>query len=155
VVKPFVEQELLDAVHGALSYLETSQPHKLVVADDDQDMLARMEEALSLHGYEVWAVTDGQEALDVVQEIHPDLILLDVGMPMMDGYEVVRRLRRDDQTRGIPVIVVTDRPADREREKVEVLGVDIAEYLTKPISIEVLIREIKRVIARQTLVRWE
>ena len=153
VVKPFVEQELLDAVHGALSYLETSQPHRLVVADDDQEMLAQMEQALVLHGYEVWTATDGQEALDAVQEIHPDLVLLDVGMPTMDGYEVVRCIRRDDQTRDIPIIVVTDRPADREREKVQVLGVDIAECITKPISIEVLIREIKRVIAQQTSVR--
>ena len=153
VVKPFVEQELLDAVHGALSYLETSQPYRLVVADDDQEMLAQMEQALVLHGYEVWTATDGQEALDAVQEIHPDLVLLDVGMPTMDGYEVVRCIRRDDQTRDIPIIVVTDRPADREREKVQVLGVDIAECITKPISIEVLIREIKRVIAQQTSVR--
>ena len=149
VVKPFVEQELLDIVHRALSYLEASRPHRLLVADDDPEVLARMEQALSLHGYEVWAAADGQEALDRAREIEPDLILLDVAMPLMDGYEVVRRLKRDEKTRPIPVIVATDSPADREQERVRVLGMDIAEYLTKPLSIEVLIREIKKVIAEK------
>jgi PAS domain S-box-containing protein len=149
VVKPFVEQELLDIVHRALAYLETSRPRKLVVADDDLEALGRMEQALSLHGYEVWTAADGQEALDRAQEIQPDLILLDVGMPLMDGYEVVRKLKKDDRTRPIPVIVATDSPADREQERVRVLGMDIAEYLTKPLSIEILIREIKKVIAEK------
>ncbi|MFN2184205.1 MAG: response regulator, partial [Anaerolineae bacterium] len=150
VVKPFVEKELLDVVHGALAYIEASRPYRLVVADDDPDVLSRMEQALSLHGYEVWTAIDGQEALDRTEEIQPDLVLLDVGMPMMDGYEVVRRIKRDEKTRRIPVIVATDSPVDREREKVRVLGVDIAEYLTKPLSIEILIREIKKVIAEKT-----
>ena len=149
VVKPFVEQELLDIVHEALSYLGTNRPHRLVVADDDLEVLARMEQALSLHGYEVWTAADGQEALDKAHEVVPDLILLDVGMPLMDGYEVVRRLKKDERTRPIPIIVATESPTDREREKVQVLGVDIAEYLTKPLSIEILIREIKKVIAEK------
>ena len=86
------------------------------------------------------------------QEIAPDLILLDVDMPLMDGYEVVRRLKRDDKTRPIPIVVTTDNPTDREREKVQVLGADVAEYLTKPLSIEVLVREIKKVIAEEVAV---
>ena len=152
VVKPFLEQELLETVHNALSYLETSRPHKLVVADDDRHVLDQMEQALSLHGYEVWAAADGQEALDRAKEIEPDLILLDVGMPVMDGYEVVRRLKKDERTRPIPVIVTTDSPVDRERERVRMLGMDIAEYVTKPLSIEILIREIKKVISEQVRV---
>ena len=151
VVKPFVEQELLDIVHGALSYLGTGRPHKLVVADDDPEVLALMEQALTLHGYEVWTAADGQEALDRAQEIVPDLILLDVAMPLVDGYQVVRRLKKDEKTRPIPIVVTTENPTDREREKVQVLGVDVAEYLTKPLSIEVLIREIKKVIAEKVV----
>jgi PAS domain S-box-containing protein len=149
VVKPFVEQELLDIVHKALSYLGASRPHKLVVADDDPEVLRQMEQALTFQGYEVWTAADGQETLDRAKEIEPDLILVDVAMPMMDGYEVVRRLKEDETTRPIPVIVATDSPTDREREKVRVVGMDIAEYLTKPLSIEVLIREIKKVIAEK------
>jgi CheY-like chemotaxis protein len=149
VVKPFVEQELLDIVHRAFSYLGASRPHKLVVADDDLEVLSQMEQALTLQGYEVWTATDGQAALDRAQEIEPDLILVDVAMPVMDGYEVVRRLKEGEKTRPIPVIVATDSSTDRVREKVQVLGMEIAEYLTKPLSIEVLIREIKKVIAQK------
>ena len=149
VVKPFVEQDLLDIVHKALSYLGASRPYKLVVADDDPEVLRQMEQALTFQGYEVWTAADGQETLDRAKEIEPDLILVDVAMPTMDGYEVVRRLKEDETTRPIPVIVATDSPTDREREKVRVVGMDIAEYLTKPLSIEVLIREIKKVIAEK------
>ncbi len=150
IVKPFVEQELLETVHRVLSHVETGPPHRLLVADDDPEVLARMEQALLLHGYEVWTATDGQQALTKAQEIRPDLILLDVGMPMMEQYEAVRRLKRNELTRTIPVVVTTDSPVDREQEKVRVLGMDVAEYLTKPLSIEVLIREIKRLIAERT-----
>ncbi len=150
IVKPFVERELLDIVHRVLSRAETDPPHRLLVADDDPEVLARMEQALLLHGYEVWTATDGQEALALAEEVRPDLILLDVGMRMMERYEVVRRLRKNELTRAIPVVVTTDSPVDREQEKVRVLGMDVAEYLTKPLSIEVLIREIKKVIAERT-----
>ena len=152
VVKPFEEQELLDVVHRALSCMEASRPYRLVVADDDPVVLSRMEQALLLHGYEVCTAADGQEALDRAHESNPDLILLDVGMPMMERYEAVRQLRKDEETRRIPIIVTTDSPVDREQAKVQVLGMDIAEYLTKPLSIEILIREIKKVIAARTQV---
>jgi DNA-binding response OmpR family regulator len=150
VVKPFVERELLDIVNRVLSRVQASPPHRLVVADDDPAVLTEIEQALLHHGYEVWTATDGQEVLERAHEVQPALILLDVGMPAMVGYEAVRQLKRDEQTRPIPVVVTTDSPVHRERERVQVLGMDIADYLTKPISIEVLIREIRRVIGEGT-----
>jgi len=153
VVKPFMEQELLDVVRGALSSVDASRPQKLVVADDDWDALQQMERALTLQGYEVWTATDGLQALDWVQKVRPDLVLLDVDMPMMDGYEVVRHIKKNAEMRKTPVILTTDRSVDKEREKVRVLGVDITKYLTKPLSIEVLIREIKKAIAARSRVR--
>jgi DNA-binding response OmpR family regulator len=153
VVKPFMEQELLDVVRGALSSVEASRPQKLVVADDDWDVLQQMERALTLQGYEVWTATDGLQALDWVQKVRPDLVLLDVDMPMMDGYEVVRHIKKNVEMRKTPVILTTDRSVDKEREKVRMLGVDIAKYLTKPLSIEVLIREIKKAIAARSPAR--
>jgi chemosensory pili system protein ChpA (sensor histidine kinase/response regulator) len=123
------------------------------VADDDWDALQQMERALTLQGYEVWTATDGLQALDWVQKVRPDLVLLDVDMPMMDGYEVVRHIKKNSEMRKTPVILTTDRSVDKEREKVRVLGVDVAEYLTKPLSIEVLIREIKKAIAARSRVR--
>jgi chemosensory pili system protein ChpA (sensor histidine kinase/response regulator) len=74
-------------------------------------------------------------------------------MPMMDGYEVVRHIKKSAEMRKTPVILTTDRSVDKEREKVRMLGVEIAKYLTKPLSIEVLIREIKKAIAARSPAR--
>jgi putative two-component system response regulator len=74
-------------------------------------------------------------------------VLLDVEMPVMDGYEVVRQLKSDEETRPIPIIVITASPVDTERDRVPILGTEVAQYLTKPLSIEILVREIKKAIA--------
>jgi PAS domain S-box-containing protein len=149
VVKPFSEDDLLSAVRGALSPLEGDEPHRLLVVDDDPDILTLMEEALTFHGYQVLTAAGGQEALDQIQASRPDLILLDLKMPGVDGYEVIRRIKGADDTRPIPIIVITASPVDKERDKVRVLGMGAAQYITKPLSIEVLIREIKRAIAEK------
>ena len=146
VVKPFSEDRLLETVRNALAPLAGGEPHKLLVVDDDPDILTLMEEALTFHGYHVSTASGGQEALDQVQASQPDLILLDLRMPGVDGYEVIRRLKSEEATRPIPVIVITASPVDKQRDKVRVLGMGAAQYITKPLSIESLIREIKRAI---------
>jgi PAS domain S-box-containing protein len=146
VVKPFEERVLLEAVQKALSFRAELEPHRLVVADDDPEARALMEQALVLHGYEVRSASDGQEALAQVHHFRPDLVLLDVEMPVMDGYEVVRQLRSDEATRQIPIIVITAGPVDAERGRTPKLGTEVAQYVTKPLSIEVLVREIKKAI---------
>jgi CheY-like chemotaxis protein len=62
----------------------------------------------------------------------------------MDGYEVIRQLKVDEATRPIPIVVITTSPVDKERDRVQVLGMEVNQYLTKPLSIEMLIREIKK-----------
>ena len=62
----------------------------------------------------------------------------------MDGYEVIRRLKSDDSTRSIPIIVLTGSSVDKERDKVRVLGMEVSQYVAKPLSIEMLIREIQK-----------
>jgi PAS domain S-box-containing protein len=146
VVKPFEEDQLLSVVKDAFHHLEKERPERLVVADDDTEALALMEQALLLHGYQVWPASNGEVAMAQVEECKPDLILLDTEMPVMDGYEVVRRLQSEDATRNIPVILITARPIDKERDRVQVLGARVARYVSKPLSIEILIREIKKAI---------
>jgi CheY-like chemotaxis protein len=114
------------------------------VADDDPEVLALLDEALTLHGYQVWTASDGQEALERVRECEPDLILLDTQMPVVDGYDVIRELKGDESTRPIPVIAITASPVDKERDRVRVLGMEVDQYVTKPLSIEMLIQEIKK-----------
>lgn len=147
VVKPFEEEQLLRVVKEAFQHLEKERPERLVVAEDDAEGRSFMEKALGLHGYQVWTASNGEEALAQVEECQPDLILLDVEMPVMDGYEVVRRLQSDEATRVIPVILITSRPIDRERDRVQILGTRVARYLRKPLSVEILIREIKKAIS--------
>jgi chemosensory pili system protein ChpA (sensor histidine kinase/response regulator) len=73
-------------------------------------------------------------------------VLLDTDMPRMDGYEVVRHLKADEATRPVPIILITSSPAGRERSRVPVLGTEACRYVSKPLSIELLIREIKKAI---------
>lgn len=151
IVKPFEEEQLFEAVRNALSSVEESKSHRLVVAEDDPDVLALLERSLSLHGYEVWTASDGQEALACVREYHPDLVLLDTEMPGMDGYEVIRQLKRDEATSSIPIVVTTGSQVAKVRDGVSVLGMDVSQYVTQPFPIEALIRAIKQVIVGRPL----
>lgn len=146
VVKPFEEKKLVESVHNALAPREKGAPVKLLVVDDDLDILNFLDQALSFHGYQVWTAVSGPEALERTEEVRPDLILLDIRMPGMDGYEVIRRLKGNEATRSIPIIVITASPVDKERDRVRVLGMGAAQYVTKPLSIESLVREIKMAI---------
>jgi CheY-like chemotaxis protein/anti-sigma regulatory factor (Ser/Thr protein kinase) len=143
VTKPFEESKLIQAVEGALRFLEESEGQRLLVADHDLEVSTLLEESLSLHGYEVLVASDGQEALARVHECEPDLILLDTQLPIVDGYEVIRQLKSDESTRSIPIIVLTESSVDKERDSIQVLGMDI-NLVTKPLSIEMLIREIQK-----------
>jgi CheY-like chemotaxis protein len=79
----------------------------VLVADDDEDILGLVSFRLERSGYEVAAAKDGEEALRLARKLSPALVVLDVMMPRLDGYEVTRRLREDEATRGIPVILLT------------------------------------------------
>ncbi len=151
VVKPFEEEKLLQSIRTALAPVEQDEPRELLVVDDDADIRGFLEQALSRHGYRVRTAASGQEALDQVQESPPDLILLDLKMPGMDGYEVIRRLKEQESSRAIPIIVITASPVDKERDKVRVLGMGASQYLVKPLSVRNLVAEIKKAIAEGPL----
>ncbi len=149
VVKPFAEEKLLESIEQALRPHDDDAPRHLLVVDDDPDIRGFLEEALSFHGYHIRTAKNGREALDQVAESHPDLILLDLRMPGIDGYEVIRRLKSDEATLFIPIIVITASPVDKERDRVRVLGMGADQYVTKPLSIEGLVDEIKSAISER------
>ena len=103
----------------------------VLVADDTESIRALYRKLLAADGHEVIAVSDGIEALAAVREKHPDVILLDVTMPRMDGLEVCRRLKSDPATRFTPVVLVTGLSDLRDRIKGIEAGAD--EFLTKPV----------------------
>ena len=105
---------------------------KLLVVDDEDRNLRLMEAMLVPLGYEVVLARDGLEALDKVREIPPDVILLDVMMPKMDGFEVARRLKEDEGTKNIPVVMVTALKKVEDRVKALEVGAD--DFLSKPVD---------------------
>jgi DNA-binding response OmpR family regulator len=102
----------------------------VLVAEDDEDILALVVFDLEDEGYEVLTARNGKEAISLAFDRLPDLILLDVAMPGLDGYEVTRRLRAEESTRGTPVVLLTA----RAQVKDVILGFEAGanDYVTKP-----------------------
>lgn len=102
---------------------------KILMADDDKMLIDMYKERLTLAGYEVTVCRNGEEALVKVKEVKPDIILLDIMMPKLDGYEVLASLKSDPTTKDIPVIMLTALMRDFNREKATEAGAD--DYLVK------------------------
>jgi chemosensory pili system protein ChpA (sensor histidine kinase/response regulator) len=97
---------------------------------------------LQREGFEVATAKDGVDALQQLQDIRPDCILLDVEMPRMDGFEFARNVRADEATKSIPIIMITSRTADKHRNRAMELGVN--EYMGKPYQEDQLLALIAR-----------
>jgi two-component system, cell cycle response regulator len=115
--------------------MEPKKKKRILVVDDHEDNIELLRARLEARGYEVEGASDGQAALDAVERIHPDLILLDVMMPKMDGMEVVRRLKAKREANEIPFIpVIMQTALDSTENKVEGLDAGAEDYITKPIN---------------------
>jgi DNA-binding response OmpR family regulator len=119
----------------------------VLVADDDEDILGLVSFRLERSGYEVAAAKDGEEALRLARELSPALVVLDVMMPRLDGYEVTRRLREDEATRGIPVILLTALAQEADVARGFESGAD--DYLRKPFSRQELAARVQAVLGRR------
>ncbi|HEY0388584.1 MAG TPA: response regulator [Gaiellales bacterium] len=105
---------------------------KVLVADDEPHLLRLVKFRLEREGYEVLTAVDGEAALQVARDEHPDLCVLDVMMPKRSGFDVLRELRSDDRCAGMKVIMLTARAQDRDVDVGFSLGAD--DYITKPFS---------------------
>lgn len=112
----------------------------ILVVDDTPDNLAMVSKLLK-NSYKVKVATNGQKALDIAKESPPDLILLDVMMPIMDGYETCRRIKQDEDLKDIPVIFLTARSETEDENKGFQLGA--VDYIIKPISAPILMSRVK------------
>ena len=124
---------------------------RILVVDDDPDILQFVRLNLELDGFDVELAGGGREALDRAAASPPDLMLLDVMMPEIDGLTVLRRLRSDPGTSSIPVIVLTARSLAEDRVKGLDLGAD--DYITKPFDLEELIARVRTVLRRSQQMR--
>jgi DNA-binding response OmpR family regulator len=119
----------------------------ILVADDDDDIRSLVVLRLQRSGYEVLSACDGEEALGLALEHVPDLAVLDVMMPRLDGYELTRRLRADERTRGMPVILLTARVQEADVTRGFEAGAD--DYLRKPFSPQELGSRVQAILGRR------
>lgn len=123
-------------------------PQRILAVDDDKNILRLVQANLERQGYQVVTAVDGKDALQKVDEERPDLIVLDVVMPQMDGFEVLQTLRRNPATRDIPVIMLTGRAEEADVFRGWQSGADM--YLTKPFNPLELISFVKRIFKSQS-----
>jgi DNA-binding response OmpR family regulator len=125
-----------------------SQVRRVVCVEDEPEMIDLIKLILSRKGFEVLGANGGEKGLELIRENLPDLILLDLMMPEMDGWQVYQQLKADESTKDIPVIVVTAKAQNIDK----VLGLHIAkvdDYIPKPFSLQELIDRVEDVLSRR------
>ena len=114
---------------------------KVLIVDDEQDIVETLKFMLETENYECHCDYDGEQGLNKAREIMPDLIILDVMMPVMNGYKVSRLLKFDTRYKDIPILMLTARSQEKDKELGEETGAD--EYITKPFDINFVIERVK------------
>jgi two-component system, cell cycle response regulator DivK len=110
-----------------------SASHKVLIVEDNVLNMRLFNDLLEAHGYTTLQVMDGLEVLQIARLHRPDLILMDIQLPVVSGLEITKRLKADEELRGIPVLAVTAFAMQGDEEKIRQAGCD--DYMTKPISI--------------------
>ena len=118
----------------------------VLLVEDNEDNLIVYRTILDHVGYRVIEARDGEEGVARARADHPDLILMDVSLPKMDGWEATRRIKADAGTREIPIIAVTAHALDDDREKATQVGCD--GYLAKPVAPRRVVEEVERFIGK-------
>jgi len=127
----------------------TENSTKMILCiEDEQEMIDLIRLILSRRGFEIRGANGGKEGLEIIRKDHPDLVLLDLMMPDMDGWDVYQQMKADEATRDIPVIVVTAKAQSIDK----VLGLHIAkvdDYIAKPFSPQELLTSVDNVLGRK------
>lgn len=124
------------------------QTKRLAYIEDEAEMIDLVRLILGRRGYTVLGATGGREGLELVRKEHPDLVLLDLMMPDMDGWDVYHQIKSEDLTRDIPVIVITAKAQNIDK----ILGLRIAkveDYISKPFSPQELLDRVEQVLSQQ------
>jgi two-component system alkaline phosphatase synthesis response regulator PhoP len=120
---------------------------KILVVDDEEDILELLKYNLSREGYEVSCTTSGEKTLNLVRTETPDLIVLDLMLPGMDGLEVARRLKDNPNTKNVPIVMLTAKGEEADIVTGLELGAD--DYITKPFSPRILLARVRAVLRRK------
>lgn len=117
---------------------------KVLVVDDEPNILLSLEFLMQRAGFEVMTAEDGENALERVAEDMPDILLLDISLPGISGFDVLEQLRRDPAHARLPIIMLTAHGREVEREKGMALGAD--DYITKPFSTQTLVEKVQALL---------
>jgi signal transduction histidine kinase/DNA-binding response OmpR family regulator len=142
LIKPVGHTLLKATLHKILS--QSDRPKTILIVDDEEDTLHLLRDRLTEEGFQTIEANNGREAIEKAIKGNPDLILLDIMMPEITGWDVMRQLKQKEGTASIPVVVLSAASSDADRERG--YGMGIKNYLTKPFEIKDLIAEIKKVI---------
>ncbi|GCE10388.1 response regulator transcription factor [Tengunoibacter tsumagoiensis] len=130
---------------------EKPAPLKVLVVDDEDNIIELIRLGLRYEGFQVEVASDGEQGIAAAQRINPDLVILDVMMPGIDGLEVCRRLRANPTTRDVPVLMLTAK--DEVGDRILGLQTGADDYLTKPFDFYELLERIKAILRRQSRAR--
>jgi len=119
---------------------------KILLVEDDAILVEMYQAKFELEGHEVRVATNGEEGVDWAKTLLPDLIVMDLRLPGIDGWEATRRLKSQPETKHIPIIVVTADTSEKSRERAFAAGCD--EFETKPVNFEKLIKTIHSLLGR-------
>jgi len=116
-------------------------PKKILVVDDEVDLVETIRLPLEMEGYTVRVSYNGEDALNQARKENPNLIILDIMLPKLDGYKVCRLLKFDERYKHIPILMLTAKT--QEKDKILGMGTGADEYITKPFDIDELVEKVK------------
>jgi DNA-binding response OmpR family regulator len=119
----------------------SESPRRILIVDDEPDLLSVLRFGLEADGFEVIEACDGETGLDLARTQHPDLLVLDLMLPRMDGYKVCRALKFDERFQQLPIFILSARSGETDRRLAFDLGAD--DYITKPYEVKSLVARIR------------
>lgn len=123
---------------------DQNREHKILIVDDEPNIVMALEYAFKKSNFEVFIARDGEEALQIAESVLPDLVLLDIMMPNVDGYQTLREIKDNAQMQHTKVVFLSAKNKNTDIQKGLDLGAD--KYLTKPFTVKKIIEEIKEII---------
>ena len=145
VTKPCTDERLLEAVRYAVWQWRSRTPPRVLIADDEPDTVDILATVFRHEGFVTFEATNGAEALDMTRRERPDVIILDVAMPRVDGWQALKALKNDERVRDIPVVMLTGvalAPQDAELA----LSLGAARYVTKPFAADAIVHQVASVL---------
>jgi len=122
----------------------TSEAKKIVIVEDNPFNMELVHDILAIKGYDIYEAVDAEQGLEIIARVKPDLVLMDIQLPGMDGIEATRLIKSQESTKNIPVVAVTANAMKGDREEIISQGFD--DYISKPIELTALIEKVAEIL---------